>query len=54
MRDCDADLVTKNKHSLKNLNEYKPKKTKHPKLGNYTVTSTKPKPVKKTKQLSLF
>ena len=42
LRECDADPETKNKHSRKSLVEYKPKKTKHPKLGNYTVTSTEP------------
>ena len=50
MRECNADPENKNKHSRKSLVEYKPKKTKHPKLGNFTVTSTEPKPLPKTTQ----
>ena len=42
LRDCNADPETKNKHGRKSLVEYEPKKTKHPKLGGYTVTSTEP------------
>ena len=50
LRDCNADPKTKNKHGRKSLVEYKPKKTKHPKLGGYTVTSTEPKPLPKRTQ----
>ena len=53
LRDCDADPENKNKHGRKSLVEYEPKKTKHPKLGGYTVTSTEPKPLPKTTQLDI-
>ena len=40
-RDIKTDLKVKNKHPRENLSFNPTKKTKHPKLGNYMVTSTK-------------
>ena len=53
MRDCDVDLKAKNKYGRAGKDAIKPKRMKQPKLGGYTVTSTKTTTVKTTTQLSL-